>query len=274
MTVPATPSEFRQYCKTAQHTGQTGGYCPGYAQANLVILPGKAAADFADLCMRNPVPLPLLGTTPIGDPTKIDNKNILDDEEFDITTDFPKYTVWEKGQLIDTVTDIKKYWDDKSHVGFLIGCSYSFENALANAGLPARNSVADKTVSMYLTSKKLDPAGMFSDCYYVVSMRPYKKEDVEKVRAVTREFRRTHGEPVDWGYEALKRLGISDLHKPDYGLPTEIAEDEVPVFWGCGVTAQVAALTVAGEIEGLTFGHAPGHMLVLDIKDGDVVKLK
>lgn len=253
---------------------QTGGHCPGYAQANLVILPGEAAADFADLCFRNPVPLPLLGTTPVGDYSKIDNKEILDDADFDITTDFPKYTVWDKGQLVDTVTDIKKYWDPKQHVGFLIGCSYSFENALAQAGLPARNSVADKTVLMYLTSKRLDPAGMFTDTYYVVSMRPYKVADVAKVREITRKFRRTHGEPVDWGFDALKRLGIADLAKPDFGLPTDIKDDEIPVFWGCGVTAQVAALTVAHKIDGLTFGHAPGHMLVLDIKDGDVVQLK
>lgn len=254
-------------------TTQTGGYCPGYVQANLVILPGDAASDFAELCFRNPVPLPLLGMTPMGDSSKIDNTQVLDDEEFDITTDFPKYTVFEKGKLIDTVTDIKSHWND-SHVGFLIGCSYSFETSLAKEGLPARNSAEDKTVSMYLTSRMLDPAGIFTDVYYVVSMRPYKKSDLNKVREVTRKFRKTHGEPIDWGYDALKRLGISDISKPDFGETTEIHEDEIPVFWGCGVTAQVAAQTVANKIEGLTFGHAPGHMLVLDIKDEQVIALR
>lgn len=269
----STPSEFRRLCKLGNMTTLTGGHCPGYAQANLVVLPAQAAADFADLCFRNPVPLPLLGMTPIGDSSKIDNLQILDDEEFDITTDFPKYTVFEKGKLIDTVQDIKSYWTE-SHVGFLIGCSYSFENALAKAGLPARNSVENISVSMFLTSRLLDPAGIFTGVYYVVSMRPYKKSDLEKVREITGKFRKTHGEPIDWGYDALKRLGISDLSKPDFGEPTEIKDDEIPVFWGCGVTAQVAALTVADKIDGLTFGHAPGHMLVLDIKDEDVIALK
>lgn len=254
-------------------TSQTGGHCPGYAQANLVVLPKDAASDFADLCFRNPVPLPLLGMTPVGDFSKIDNTQVLNDEDFDITTDFPKYTVFEKGKIVGTVTDIKDHWNEK-HVGFLIGCSYSFEAALANAGLPARNSVEDKSVSMYLTSKMLDPAGIFTDVYYVVSMRPYKKSDLAKVREITRKFRKTHGEPIYWGYGALKRLGISDLSKPDFGETTRLNDDEVPVFWGCGVTAQVAALTVSHKIEGLTFGHAPGHMLVLDIKDEEVIALR
>lgn len=254
-------------------TSQTGGYCPGYAQANLVVLPKEAASDFADLCMRNPVPLPLLGKTPIGDFSSIDNTHVIGDTEFDITADFPKYTVFEKGKLIDTVTDIKKYWDKDSHVGFLIGCSYSFENALAAAGLPAKNSALDKSVSMFLTTRRLDPAGIFNDVYYVVSMRPYKVADLEKVRSITREFRKTHGEPIDWGYDALARLGIADLSKPTYGEATELLSDEIPVFWGCGVTAQIAALAASDKIEGLTFGHAPGHMLVLDVTDADVVRL-
>lgn len=273
MTTSPSPSEFRRLCKTGKMSTQTGGYCPGYAQANLVVLPAEAAADFADLCFRNPVPLPLLGMTPLGDFSRIDNQQVLADDEFDITTDFPKYTVFEKGKLVDTVTDIKRYWDPESHVGFLIGCSYSFESALAQVGLPARNSTQNKSVSMYMTSKMLNPAGIFTEVYYVVSMRPYKVADLAKVRDTTRKFRKTHGEPIDWGYDALKRLGISDLAKPDFGEATEINDDEIPVFWGCGVSAQVAALTVSHKINGLTFGHAPGHMLVLDIKDGDVVKL-
>lgn len=273
MTVSSNPSEFRRLCRTGDVSGQTGGYCPGYAQANLVILPAEAAADFADLCSRNPVPLPLLGMTPVGDSSRIDNLHVLSDEDFDITTDFPKYTIFEDGKHIDTVLDIKDHWQPDSHVGFLIGCSLSFENALAKAGLPARNSTQDKSVSMYLTKKRLDPAGIFTDVYYVVSMRPYKRADLEEVRSVTRSFRKTHGEPIDWGYEALERLGIEDLSSPEFGEATEFKEDEIPVFWGCGVTAQVAALTVAHKIKGRTFGHAPGHMLILDIKDEDVVRL-
>lgn len=267
------PSEFRRLCASGDFQTQTSGQVPGYAQANLVILPSGAAADFKDLCLRNPVPLPLLAATELGSSSKLVNNLVLQDEEFDIRTNFPKYNVYENGQLISSPTDIKEFWDPKSSVGFLIGCSFSFENALSAAGLPSKNSVAGKNVSMYKTTKLLNNAGIFAHVPYVVSMRPYKVKDLETVRSITRKFRKTHGEPIDWGFDAIGRLGIADLGKPEYGDSTELAEDEIPVFWGCGVTAQEAAMSVADKIEGLIIGHFPGHMLVLDITDEDIIEL-
>lgn len=263
------PSEFRQDCKTGTFSTTTGGVCPGYAQANLVILPQKAATDFANLCQRNPVPIPLLGMTSPGNPHRVNDKRILADPSFDIRTDFPKYTIYENGKLVGSKAHILDEWTSDS-VGFLIGCSFSFEHALAEAGLPARNSKCGKNVSMYLTTKRLCSAGIFENVPFVVSMRPYKLSDVERVRKITSRFVRTHGEPIDWGYDAIERLGIHNLKKPDFGDSTEIQADEVPVFWGCGVTAQVAASMYGSVIEGPVIGHAPGHMLVLDATDDEI----
>lgn len=267
------PSDFRRICGCGDFQTQTSGQVPGYAQANLLILPSTAAADFKDLCSRNPVPLSLLATTEAGEYSRVDNLFVLDDEDFDIRTNFPKYNVYDKGQLVSTTTDIKSLWDPKSSVGFLIGCSFSFEHALAVAGLPAKNAILNKTVSMYQTTKFLDNAGIFTHVPYIVSMRPYKLKDLEVVRSITRQYRKTHGEPIDWGFDAVQRLGIANLERPEYGDCTEFAEDEIPVFWGCGVTAQVAAMSVADKIDGLVIGHVPGHMLVLDIKDEDIVAM-
>lgn len=265
----SSPSEFRQGCKLGTFSATTGGACPGYAQANLVILPQKAAADFANLCRRNPVPIPLLGMTSPGFPNRVDDQRILADPSFDIRTDFPKYTIYKNGKLVGSKTDILDEWTSDS-VGFLIGCSFSFEHALAAAGLPARNSESGKNVSMYLTTKRLCSAGIFENVPFVVSMRPYKLSDVERVRKITSSFLRTHGEPIDWGYDAVARLGIRDLKKPEFGDSTEIEENEIPVFWGCGVTAQVAASMYGSVIDGPVIGHAPGHMLVLDATDDDI----
>lgn len=265
--------EFRRLCRNKQHKTHTSGYAPGYAQVNLLVLPEQAAKDFRDLCARNPVPCPLIGITPVGNPHEIDNKRAISDPEFDICTDFPSYNIYENGKLVDSKYDIRDEWNSNS-VGFLIGCSFSFEKALSDQGLPPRNFSLDKNVSMYQTTRMLDPAGIFYDVSYVVSMRPYKVENLEKVRNITREFRRTHGEPIDWGYGAVKRLGIKDLGNPEFGDKTDIREDEIPIFWACGVTPQIAANRCASRIKSKVIGHSPGCMLVLDLKDEEVSSLR
>ncbi|KAG7887392.1 hypothetical protein KL936_004552 [Ogataea polymorpha] len=266
------PSRFRSLCKTESHTTHTSGYCPGFAQANLLVLPKTASDDFVDLCKRNPVACPLIGVTDPGDPFQIDDKRVIFDPGFDVRTDFPKYTVYEDGKLIATKTNIKDEWTDE-HVAFLIGCSFSFESALQEAGLSPAHFKESKNVSMYLTTKMMDASGIFVRCPYVVSMRPYKPEMLQRVREITREFRKTHGEPIDWGYDALDRLGIKDINKPDFGDACEIADNEIPVFWACGVTPQIAAVQASSSIKGKVMAHLPGHMLVLDIKDADVKHL-
>lgn len=275
MTVDIGPSEFRRLCRENRFGSHTSGCVPGYAQANVLVLPKEIANDFADLCARNPVACPLLAKTKLGSPNKIDNELVIDDEHFDLRTDLPKYGVYKGGELVRETSSVTDCWDLDSHIGFLIGCSFSFETALINEGLAPRNVLEKSNVSMYLTTKMLNPAGVFTWCPYVVSMRPYRAADVEKVRAVTRKFRKTHGEPIDWGYDAVERLGITDLLQPEFGSPCRIENDEIPVFWACGVTTQVAAQQAGKHFasDAYIFAHAPGHMLVLDIRDSEVGNL-
>jgi len=120
---------------------------------------------------------------------------------------------------------------------------------------------------MFTTSSRLNPAGIFTGATMVVSMRPYRPEDIERVREITRPYVKTHGEPVAWGWNALDELGIRDVNKPDFGPVTEFRDGEVPVFWGCGVTPQVAVMAAAEKIPGKVMSHKPGSMLVLDITE-------
>lgn len=176
------------------------------------------------------------------------------------------------------VPDIAAHWTP-DHVAFLVGCSYSFEAALARAALAPRHTALGRVVPMYRTAVPLCPAGVFAGGTYVVSMRPYPRAAIEAVRRVTRPYVATHGEPVAWGWEALGRLGIRDVNVPDWGEapvteeggPLVVGDEEnVPVFWGCGVTPQEAVMRAGGALEGVVMGHAPGHMVVLDVKDSDV----
>lgn len=263
-----SPEEFRKKCREELHTSHTSGILPGYVQANLLILPKKEAEDFLDLCYRNPVACPLLAMTLQG-PRTLNDTSIIKGGMFDICADFPKYNIYEKGSLVRQVLNCKNEWGSGC-VGFLIGCSYSFERALCLAGLPPKNVTIKRNVAMFKTTKMLDPAGIFTNCPYVVSMRPYKLQDVPAVRAITRRFRTTHGEPIDWGFDGASRLGIKDLSCPEYGDPIDIREGEVPVFWACGVTPQLAVETVGHLINGTAIGHTPGHMLICDLKDEEI----
>lgn len=217
----------------------------------------------------------------------------------------PAYNVYEGGKLIKGgVEDVKEYWDDGEgegegkgkggHVGFLIGCSFSFESALTASGLQPRHQKASpdgsRNVSMYRTTTPLLPSGVFRNSTMVVSMRSYKRKDVDKVRQITKRFGLTHGAPVAWGWEGMKELGIRDIGAPEWGdVPVgwdavggrfvseegegalgEGEEEEIPVFWGCGVTPQEAVMRAGQDIKGFVMGHAPGYMLVLDLKDGDI----
>lgn len=201
--------------------------------------------------------------------------------DIDIRHDAPRYMVYQDGKLVDShVPDITAQWTE-DHVAFLIGCSYSFETALVNHNLPPRHTVTQRNVPMYRTNIPLCPAGAFTGSTYVVSMRPYKRSDVERVRDITRPFVTTHGEPIAWGWDGMRNLGISDINQPDWGdAPLEIDgqpldatnPDVVPVFWGCGVTPQEAVMRAG--LKGTVLGHAPGHMILLDVRDGDVFNVK
>lgn len=270
-SIMSTAHYSRLEFRSGRHSSHTSGLCPGFGQGNLIVLPEEAADDFIDLCYRNPVFCPLLGQTPVGNPREIDSK-VIRDNDFNITTDIPKYNIYEHGTLLSSKRDIIEEWCS-NHIAFIIGCSFSFENALSENDLTPKHSLIGSNVSMFRTNILLNPAGIFKNCHAVVSMRPYKFRDIEKIRNISRKFRKTHGEPIDWGYDAIERLGIQDLNNPEYGDAIEIDEDEIPIFWGCGVTPQAAVEQVGDLIRGKVMGHSPGHMLILDIKDDEVINL-
>lgn len=267
-------------------TGVTSGLAPSFLQANLIVLPSRYADDFRLLCARNPVPCPLLAeSSNIGsyDSLKSYIAGLKGDQiacDIDIRHDAPKYMVYQDGLLSAShVENIAAEWTE-DHVAFLIGCSYSFETALINDRLPPRHFVMQRNVPMYRTNIPLCPAGVFTGSTYVVSMRPYKRSDIERVRDITRPFVTTHGEPIAWGWDGMKSLGITDINKPDWGdVPLELDgqpldssnDDVVPVFWGCGVTPQEAVMRAG--LKGTVLGHAPGHMILLDVKDEDVFSI-
>ena len=249
-----SPSELRNKIRQGQWNRPTTGLAPGYVQANLVMLPKNVAFDFLLFCVRNPKPCPLLDVLEPGQT----EPQIAPGA--DLRTDLPRYRIYEKGLLIREVEEIKDIFQ-KDLVSFLLGCSFSFENALIGAGLPVRNIEEGKNVSMYITNRSCIPAGPFS-CPLVVSMRPMKPEEAIRASQVTTRFHLTHGAPVHLG--SPHEIGIEDLNHPDFGDPVTIRPDEIPVFWACGVTSQLAVISASLP---LVITHCPGHMFVSDLKD-------
>jgi uncharacterized protein YcsI (UPF0317 family) len=235
----------------------TSGMAPGYVQGNLAILPKALAADFARFCQLNPKPCPLLGQSEPGDP-----RLPMLGEDLDIRTDIPLYRVWKKGELVEEVTDLKKVWRDDL-VSFVLGCSFSFEEALIEGGIELRHITLNVTVPMYRTSIATVPAGPFHGPM-VVSMRPMKPADAIRAIQITTRFPSVHGAPVHVGKPEL--IGIADVMKPDYGDPLPVAADEIPVFWACGVTPQSVVATAKPEF---CITHYPGCMLVTDRRNSE-----
>ena len=150
-----TPAQVRKLCRSnTLPTPNTSGYCPGYAQANILILPSVLADDFRAFCRRNPVPCPLLGETKPGDPSVPAHLA----KGADIRTDCARYNVYRDGELVDNKTDVMDQWRDDS-VAFFIGCSYSFEAALNDAGLPQRHVELGTMTPCYRTKVPLMSAG-------------------------------------------------------------------------------------------------------------------
>ncbi|OKL62387.1 hypothetical protein UA08_02250 [Talaromyces atroroseus] len=260
----------------------TSGLAGDYVQANLVILPSAYADDFRMLCARNPVPCPILGATPVGNPKRIipDACISSDKDDFDIRTDFPCYHVFstiesdgKKKVIIEKKTNLLNDWTD-DHIGFLIGCSFSFEQALSQRGLRLCHQEDNKVVAMYQTKIPLLPAGIFHGSGFVVSMRTFQPEEVELVRDITRPYLAAHGEPVAWGWDGAQSIGVEDINKVNYGDAQTIREGEIPVFWGCGVTPQFAVEKALERdaIKGTVMSHQPGRMLVTDWKIVDFLK--
>lgn len=254
----APGAAVRAACRSGGLTGPTPGLAAGFVQANLVVLPKDWAFDFLLFCQRNPKPCPLLDVTDPGDP---EPKAVAPGA--DLRTDLPAYRVWRDGELVDEPTDITAHWRD-DFVSFLIGCSFTFETALVNAGVPVRHVEEGRNVPMYRTTVRCKPAGRFAGPL-VVSMRPLTPAHGVKATRICSRLPRAHGAPVHFGDPA--GIGITDLHRPHYGEPVTIHPGEVPVFWACGVTPQ-AALAEARPPFAIT--HKPGHMFLTDLRDHDL----
>lgn len=253
-----TPLAFRQLVREGKFTEPTSGYCPGYAQANLIILPKEEAYDFLLFAQRNPKACPLLEVTDVGERlTKYVAKDC------DIATDFPKYWIYRDGVKVEEVTDISSYWQD-DFVAFVIGCSFSFESEMIDAGIEIRHNTMGCNVPMYITNIDCVPAGRFSG-KMVVSMRPIPSNQLVKTVTVTAALPKVHGSPIHIGDP--KEIGITDVAHPDFGDPVEIRSGETTVFWPCGVTPQSIVMHVKPK---LAITHAPGHMLVTDVKNVDL----
>lgn len=245
--------EVRLAARAGTLSGVTAGLAPGFVQGNLVILPNDYAPDFARFCELNPKPCPIIGVTERGVP----NVPTLG-ADLDLRTDLPRYRVWHNGKLAEEVNDISHLWREDL-VGFVLGCSFTFEDALTAAGIMLKHLTAKANVAMYRTNIACEPAGPFAGPL-VVSMRPLAAGDAQRAIAITARFPEAHGAPVHVGNP--KEIGISNISSPDYGDPAPIAAGELPVFWACGVTPQ-AAISNARLPFAVT--HAPGCMLVTDL---------
>jgi len=248
----------RQACREGRLNGQTAGLAKGYTQANLLIVPQDYAFEFLLFTQRNPKPCPVLEVVEAGQ-----TEPKLFAPGADLRTDFPKYRVWRNGELTGEPADIRDLWRD-DFVSFLIGCSFTFEAAMLDAGLPVRHIETDRNVPMYRTNRPCQPAGRFSGPV-VVSMRPMTPLEAIHATTITSRFPGVHGAPIHIGDPAA--IGIQDVNRPDYGESVEIREGEVPVFWACGVTPQAALLAAKPPI---AITHAPGCMFVTDRKDAEL----
>ncbi len=254
------PQNARQAIREGQVFSTTAGLAPGYTQGNLAILRRDLALDFMRYCQRNPKPCPLVGVSETGNPYLPTLGHDLD-----IRTDIASYNVYKNGELTETVNDITHLWQD-DFVAFVIGCSFSFEQALVSEGVALRHLNENLTVSMWRTNIETLPAGPFKGGM-VVSMRPLRAVNAIRAIEITTRFPHTHGSPVHLGDPAL--IGIDNINSPDWGDPQRIEPDEIPVFWGCGVTPQNAIKLAKPDI---CITHTPGSMLITDIlsASGDV----
>lgn len=237
--------------------GVTAGVAPGFVQGNLAILPEKLASSFHRFCQLNPKPCPIIGMSEVGDP-RIPALGV----DLDLRTDLPRYRIWRDGKLVEEPTDIMAHWRDDL-VAFVLGCSFSFEEALIADGLKIRHIEEKRNVPMYRTNVPCASAGPFAG-QLVVSMRPFKPAEAIRAIQITTRFPAVHGAPVH--FDKPEMIGIKDISKPDYGDAVSIQPDEVPVFWACGVTPQSVILQSRPDF---AITHAPGHMLVTDVRNSE-----
>ena len=251
----ADQQTVRRAIRSGAYQDHTAGLATGYLQANLVIVEDVHALDFMRYCQRNPKPCPVVGVSDTGNP-----KMTTLGQDIDIRSDVPSYNIYCNGQLTNSCSDITHLWQDNM-VAFALGCSFTFEHAILQAGFPLWHVENNRTVPMFKTTIDTVEAGPFSGPM-VVSMRAIAASRLDEVKAISAQFPLAHGAPVHWGNPAA--IGIHDITAPDWGDPTPVRDGEVAVFWACGVTPQ-AAIKRAGLL--LCITHKPGQMLITDISN-------
>ncbi|MFB1082662.1 putative hydro-lyase [Jeotgalibacillus sp. JSM ZJ347] len=252
-----TPSQARELIRKGEWTKPTSGMANGYIQTNLAVLPKELAFEFLLFCQRNPKACPIIDVIEEGSAVAA-----LAAPDSNVKMDIPKYRVYRDGQFTEERSDVTDIWTDDM-VGFLIGCSFTFEEALLKNGIPIRHIEEGCNVPMYKTSIACTKAGRFEGPT-VVSMRPMTEQQAIRAVQVTSRFPSVHGAPVHIGDPS--KIGIQNLNHPDFGDAVTVKEGEVPVFWACGVTPQAVAMQVKPS---LMITHSPGHMLITDVKNDE-----
>jgi len=249
-------NQLREIIRSGDYKGQTAGLSKNMLQTNLIILEKKYALDFMIFCQRNPKACPLVGVTNIGDPFfKTLGNNI------DVRTDVPSYNIYKNGVFYKTVSEISDLWNENL-IAFAIGCSFTFEHSLLRHGFSIDHINENKVVPMYSTNIKNVKSGPFENTM-VVSMRIFKKYQVNEVINICKSFHWAHGKPIHVGdpYE----IGISNISEPTWGnAPRSLLKDEVNIFWACGVTPQNAILN---STVSFCISDTPGYMLITDIEE-------
>jgi uncharacterized protein YcsI (UPF0317 family) len=253
--VTASLEATRAAIRSADYCSQTAGLGLGRLQTNLAIVPERYALDFMRYCQRNPKPCPLVGVSETGDPMLPTLG-----ADIDIRSDVPAYNIYRDGQWAEGCHDISDFWQD-DFVSFALGCSFTFENALTQAGVPMWHIIHNTTVPMFKTNIATVPAGPFRGPM-VVSMRAIDADRVDEVVAICRRFPLAHGAPIHVGDPA--QIGIADIGRPDWGDAAPVEAGQVPVFWACGVTPQAAIEAAKLPI---CITHKPGHMLITDVSE-------
>jgi len=247
------PAELRLMIRDGRFRGFTNHVATDYVQGNLMIVPSRYADDFEGFCKRNAAAMPLLGRSLPGEATIPALA-----EDLDLRRDVGAYSVFENGQLTGVRQDIGDLWRDDL-VAFVIGCSFSFETMLRRGGVRLRHLEEGNVSAMYVTNRQTVPAGPFGGPL-VVSMRALTPADAIAATLLSASYPKFHGAPVHIGIP--EAIGIADLGESygGHGL-TALHDDELPVFWACGATAQMAALHAQLP---LCITHHKAHMVLTD----------
>jgi uncharacterized protein YcsI (UPF0317 family) len=263
LITPVLPPS-RAQIRNKTFTGQTSGFATGFVQANFVAVPKAHAFDFLAFCLRNPRACPLIEVLDPGDP---EPKNVAPGA--DVRSDIPSYRVYRDGEFVEQLDDISSLWTTDM-VGFLLGCSFSWEGHLEEEGAVPRHVELGCNVPMFITNRDNSPAGIFRG-KLVVSMRPYRPELLDKVTRITGRYPLSHGAPIHYGDPGALGIGAARgwSMAPDFGEGVPLRDGEVPVFWACGVTPQTAILQARLP---LAITHAPGHMFVTDIRTTEIMQ--